>query len=348
MRVSVFNRPQTWRRVVAAASAAVLVMSIAGVAVVTGANTRLAYVGSPPAPVTAPDPTSVGLLTFTPVTAGGQTKVDYLVHSYDNQSLTHAFLDLPSTTVPQPSGLTVDAVYGTDAGACTWVKGGPNVSCDFVKLTPKKADRSISVVWAVSPTFDASQTPVFTASLQVNEQTNPNGTNVQVYQANSGAATVTPGDANLVDTFLAPGEGGPIFTAGLGTAGAGNLQTMINVPAIASGGKVHVADESNAAVPFACPSGYVCQDDYATALVNDGTVSPFLEWTLTATVPSTYKLQQAFVAHYKNDGSLDVLLLNKQKDACTTPTKVPCATFSQAGDVVTIYVRTKSNGGMRY
>ncbi len=205
------------------------------------------------------------------------------------------------------------------------------------------------MVWAVSPTFDTTQTPVFTASLQVNEQTNPNGTNVQVYQANSGAAQVTASNANMVDTFLAPGEGGPIFTAGLGTQGAGNLQTKINVPAIASGGQVHVGDQNTGSVPLACPSGYVCQNDYGTASVNGGaTISPFLEWTLTAVVPSTYKLQQAFVAHYKDNGSLDVLLLNKQKDACTTPTKVPCATFSQVGNVVTIYVRTKSNGGMRY
>src|SRR6476659_964323 len=154
------------RRLIAGASAAFIVVSMIGVSGASAANNRLAYVGSPPAPDVAPDPTSVGTLTFTKVTAGGQTKVEYLVHSYDNQSLTHAFLDLPSTTVAQAAGLTVATVYGTDAAACKdgLVKGGAAVKCDFLKLTPKNPDRSITVVWNVAASFDVAQNPVLTAS----------------------------------------------------------------------------------------------------------------------------------------------------------------------------------------
>ena len=158
-----------------------------------------------------------------------------------------------------------------------------------------------------------------------------------------------PGNANLVDTFIPPGQAKQtISTSALGDTDAGNLQTQISVPAGTSG-KVHVKDQNVADVSFPCPGGYVCQSDYSTAAVNDGaTLSPYLEWTLIAIVPSTYKLQQAFVAHYFDNGTLDVLLVNKQKDACSTTAKVPCAKFSQSGNVVTIYVRTRSNGGMRY
>jgi hypothetical protein len=338
------------RRLIAGASAALLAASLLAVTGASAADNRLAYVGSPPAPSTPPPPTATGLLTFTQVTAGGSTNVDYVVHSYDNQNLTHAFLKLPSTTVAQPDGLTVVTVYGTDKDSCSWVKGGTTVSCDFQKLTPKKPDRSISVVWAVSPSFDTGRTPVFTASLQVNEETNPNGTNAQVFQADSRTTPVEAGNANVTDTFLPPGQVDKqtFNTASLDTAGAGSLQTIVTVPA-GQTGRAQVKDLNTTIDPFVCPSGYVCQNDYASASVNSGAnVTPFVEWTLNAVVPSTYKLQQAFVAHYKDNGDLDVLLLNKQKDACTTLTKVPCATFTQVGNVVTIYVRTKANGGMRY
>jgi hypothetical protein len=349
MRANEGNRRRmgAWRRLAVLAGAAMIVTSMVGASTVTAANTRLAFVGSPPVPTTAPDPTATGLLTFTPVTAGGATKVDYAVHSYDNQNLTHVFLNLPSATVPQAAGLTVATVYGADAGSCTWTAGGTTVSCDFGKLTPRKPDRAITVVWNVAATFDTAQVPVFTASLQVNEETNPNGTNVQVYQANSGTAQVEPGSANLVDTFIPPGQAKQtISTSALGEVDAGSLSTAITVPANQSG-TVHLKDLNTSTDPFVCPAGYVCQSDYSIAAIPSFS-GPYLEWTLTAIVPSTYRLQQAFVAHYFDDGSLDVLLLNKQKDACKTANTVPCATFSQTGNVVTIYVRTKSNGGMRF
>jgi hypothetical protein len=377
MRGSVVTSPGLGRRVVILAAVALLAMSVIGVSGVSGADTRKAYVGSPPAPVDPPDPTAVGLLTFTPVTAGGATKVDYLVHSYDNQSLTHAFLDLPSTTVPQAAGLTVETVYGANAADCTWVKGGTTVTCDFQKLTPKKPDRSITVVWNVAAAFDTAQTPVFTASLQVNEQTNPNGSNTQVYQADSGTAAVLPANPDAVSTFVPPGLAKKIETNAVGT---GNPQaTSILLPANANGYVTTVRDDTNQGPTTDCETlpgnkfGKPCVGSLSEAFVNNGmSFAPgYLEWTITLqirecsaqiTTDCWDDKHAGGIVHYIYEGTFDgttyeVIPFDKQHQCKTSGAQtLPCwklptgATeiYDSATETATVVIRTAHNGGSKY
>lgn len=372
-----YRRSSVWRRAGLLATVALVAASMAGLSGVSGANNRLAYVGSPPAPVVAPDPTTAGTLTFTPVTAGGATKVEYLVHSYDNQSLTHAFLDLPSTAVPQDTTLTVETVYGANAGDCTWVKGGTTVSCDFQKLTPKKPDRSITVVWNVDATFDTTHTPVFTASLQVNEQTNPNGSNTQVYQADSASATVTPASDDVTSTFVPPNTA---TTVGTHAPAGGNAQsTSILLPAKASGYVTTIQDDTNQGPTTGCEGlpgnkfGKPCVGSLSEAFVNNGaSFSPgYLEWTITLQIPPCSNSvstecwddkHTGGIVHYVYEGAFDgssfeVIPFDKQHQCKTSGAQsLPCwklptgasAIYDSTTQTATVVIRTDHNGGSKY
>ena len=368
------------RRLIASASAAFIVVSMIGVTGASASNNRIAYVGSPPAPEIAPDPTDVGTLTFTKVTAGGQTKVEYFVHSYDNQSLTHAFLDLPSTTVAQAVGLTVETVYGKDAGACTWVQGGATVSCDFLKLTPKNPDRSITVVWNVSATFDVAQNPVFTASLQVNEQTNPNGSNTQVYQARSAAdAFVTAASASNLSTFVPPGLAKKLSTNNVGTGNRQSTSILLPASANANGYTTTVQDDTTTGPTTDCATlpgnkfGDPCVGSLSEAFVNNGqSFAPgYLEWTITLQIqPCSGKVttdcwdskHTGGIVHYRYEGTFDgsspeaipfdIAHQCKASGAQTLPCwALPVGAtvlYDPVTQILSTVIRTASNGGSKY
>ena len=70
--------------------------------------------------------TSAGLLTFTPVSVGGQSVSTVYVKNVDNQTLTHVAI----TFTRIQDGGTISGVYGPNSSACLPL-GTTTVTCDF-------------------------------------------------------------------------------------------------------------------------------------------------------------------------------------------------------------------------
>ena len=118
-------RATSMRRLAGAAAALLMVgatifssTALAGKPVGT---TRLLYVG--------PDPAfkaNIGVMTFTPVSIGGQTVSTVYVKNVDNQSLTHVVI----TFAKVQGGATISNVYGPSKDSCLPL-GTTTVTCDF-------------------------------------------------------------------------------------------------------------------------------------------------------------------------------------------------------------------------
>jgi hypothetical protein len=325
------------RKATAIAVAAMLAVSIIGSGSAIAADTRILWVGSPPPPSADPPPTpgTIGALKFTPVSAGGTTKIDYLVKSYDNQTISHVILSIPSVSAPTPNGLlTINTVYGPNEDACgDWQKGDTILTCDFGNFGALD-ERSITVVWDVAQSFDTSTTDAFTASVRTNEQLNPNGSNGQIYEATSGTTLVSPFSANALSTFSTPGQLKRWGTSEVGGQ-AGNLSTSILFRATDTGNVLNITeagDGSDLALAYPCPEGLICQPDLVQVTIDSGDLTfgaPYVEWTLTALVPKTYTLSKAFVAHYKTGETIpDWILYNTKPYSCGSN---PAATVASKG-----------------
>jgi hypothetical protein len=277
-----------------------------------------------------------------------------LVKSYDNQTISHVILSIPSVSAPTPDGLlTINTVYGANEDACgDWQKGDTILTCDFGNFGAF-GERSIAVVWDVAQSFDTSTTHVFTASVRTNEQLNPNGSNGQIYEATSGAALVSSFSDNALATF---NLGGPASTSPLGSGDAGNLQTTVNLLQNngGNGNVVQVSEGTDGVQPAYCVARNLsCQPDFTVVSVNGGSaVSPYLETVLTAKVPKTYNVKKAFVIHVLDDGSVapGFPLFNVESTSCAGhPTLVPCADFSLTKQgILTVVVHTATNGKFNY
>lgn len=290
---------------------------------------------------------TVAVSTPTPASQGGATKFDITVDSDDNQTIANVVLSVPAVGFSWPAGITIDTVFGADASMCS-PSNGTSLQCNFGNIVGFGV-RTISILATVGSTVPAGNTITFSASAETN---NENGANRQVETGTSGALDVLEFDANSVTTFNLTGSA---LTSALGTTGAGNLQTTLNLLED-NGGKgnaIVIAEGTNSTQPSYCVSlKLTCQPDFTDVTVNAGAaVSPYLETVLTAIVPKNYNIKKAFVIHVLADGSVEAgfPLYNKTGTSCAENPAAPCADFSLTKtNVLTITVHTATNGKYNY
>jgi hypothetical protein len=281
---------------------------------VTAANTRTLWIGSPDAVANA------GNISATKVSVPGaapapinSTVFAVQIKSTDNQNLAHTALKIdwnPSGN----AGLTFNTKYdpdgGTDASDAFCTSAGTVITCDYGSLAGG-AERTVAVVVDVARTFDVAHQAAALFSAQVTTN-NENGTNQQLFTADSStkrdaggnvtfqgfAVTAFGGDS--VYTFALEGPDKHLFTSGVGTGGSLSTDVKFN-----AGNKelvaINEAASGNGTTGFyQCPSGLNCQSQYSEVSTTSGSFAdaPFFTWTLTAIVPKTYSLSQGFVAHY--------------------------------------------------
>jgi hypothetical protein len=299
-------------------------------------------------PVTAADSRdySVTVSTPTPVSAGGVTKFDITVDSDDNQTIANMHLSVPAMGGSLPAGVTITTVFGPDAALCS-PPTAAGLSCNLGNFAGN-AERHISVLASVAASVAGGTVLTFTASAETN---NENGSNLQV-EPGSASVTALAFDANAITTFNLTGQAG---TSTLGSPGAGNLHSRVNLLQNNGGvgNAIAIVEGSSATQPAYCVSlKLTCQPDFVDLTVNGGAaVTPYLETTLVAVVPNKYNLKKAFVIHVLENGTVETgfPLFNTQATSCVAhPDLVPCADFSQVGNVVTITVHTFGNGRMGY
>ena len=285
---------------------------------------------------------SVSLSTPTSVSAGGATKIDIDVVSTDNQTIANMHLSVPQLGGPAlPAGVTVTAVFGADAFRCS-PPTTAGLSCNLGNFAGL-GERHLSILVSVPASWTGGALTI-TASAETN---NENGQNLQVEDADT---SVTPSafSANGITTYNLTGPAG---TSPLGSPGAGNLRTQVNL-LLNNGGvgnAIAIVEGTTTSQPSYCVTlKLTCQLDFADVTVNGGAaVTPYLETTLTATVTNKYSLKKAFVIHVLANGNVETgfPIYNVPASTCAGhPNLVPCADFSQAGNVVTIVVHTFGNG----
>jgi hypothetical protein len=325
------HRNGTWRKPAGIAAGALLALSLfGGSAQAADSRDFDVIVGSP-----------------TPVSQGGATKFDVKVQSNDNQTVANVRLSIPGTGQTWPAGLTITAVFGPNASMCA-PSNGTSLSCDFGNISAF-GSRSISVIASVASTVPVGETIVFTALAETN---NENGSNQQVEPGASTPLHVIAFNADSLTTFNLTGQAA---TSALGTSGAGNLQTKLNLLQNngGNGNAIVIAEGTNSTQPAYCVTlKLTCQPDFADVTVNAGaTVSPYLETILTANVPKAYNIKKAFVIHVLTNGTVEsgFPLFNSSATSCAAhPTLVPCADFSQTQNVLKITVHTATNGKYNY
>ena len=300
-------------------------------------------------PVSAADSRdfSVTVSTPTPASQGAATKFDILVDSDDNQTIANVHLSVPAIGQTWPSNLTITAVFGPNASMCA-PTNGTSLSCDLGNIA-SLGTRNISIIATVASGTPVGSTITVSASAETN---NENGSNQQVEPDTSDPLQVLAFNANSVTTANISGQAG---TSTLGSPGAGNLHTRVNLLQNngGAGNAIAIVEGTTATQPTYCVSlKLTCQLDFADVTVNAGAaVTPYLETTLVATVPNKYNLRKAFVIHVLANGSVETgfPLFNSAATSCIAhPNLVPCADFSQSGSVVTITVHTFGNGKFNY
>ena len=296
---------------------------------------------------------TVAITNPSEVSQGGLTKFDVTFQSGDNQTIANVKVtiraNVPVFTPPATGGVTIETVFGADAGLCPPPSNSATITCNFGNVTAFD-DRSVSILARVAKGVPVSNSITFTASAETN---NENGSNAQVRSATSGPLNVIVFNANSITTASLAGS---VSTDELGKPNAGNLQTKLNLIEDNDGlGNVIVITEgTDLTQPTVCVTlKLTCQLDFANLTVNGGDpVDPYLETVLTAKVPSSYNIKKAFVIHVLTSGVVDsgFPLYNSTTTSCIGhPERVPCADFSltKAG-ILTITVHTNGNGGMRY
>ena len=320
-------RATSSRRLVGGAAAFLLigatVLSTAGSAL--GADTRKVYIGSDPA-FTANN----GVLTFTPVTVGGDSLSNVYVKNIDNQSLTHVVI----TIAKSQNGATVsNQILGANASSCS--AAADPIVCDFGNMKARTT-RAFSLILNAGAASSG-----ITAKIVFNESNNPNGGNQQIESADgtlaAGAAT-----CNTLATFLPPGIAKSLLPSDGGTCVGDGQRSGLIVPAAANGNIVSVDDGTTAA---GCPSGFTCLGNTVTANVNGGAlVTPYLRWSIfysTGVLGNVNPSKIAFV----HDGTI---IPAGNKGACKNANSTNCIESTVTTSAGTTFViRTPSNGAIR-
>jgi hypothetical protein len=326
-------RPTPLRRLGTSAAALFLIGAtlLSSAVVVSAADNRVLFIGSPGG--------ANRELSFTPVTAGGLTKTDILVRNDGKQTLTkgHLYIGLaPATELP--SGVTVAAVLGPNAGSCD--RTDTSVDCDFGNISSKASlrSRSVTVVFAVA----SAGTPVITAAVKVAESVQDVGSNTNFAVA-TGAPQVGPASCDSLATFILPNEAQSLLPSDGGPCAADEQRSQLGVPAAPAGNLVALDDSQTGG----CPSGYTCFGKAVDASVNGGaTVSPYLTWKITysATLMEGINPRQVGFAHDA------VIIPAGKKGQCSAQQTTDCIvgwTVDPASGATTFEIRTKSNGVMK-
>ena len=284
----------------------------------------------------------------TPVSQGAVTKFDVTVDSDDNQTIANVVLSVPAVGQSWPAGIAITTVFGPNASMCV-PSNGTSLTCNFGNIAGFGV-RRISILAAVGGSVPPGNSITFSASAETN---NENGSNRQVVPGTSGPLQVLAFNANAISTF---NLGGQAATSPLGEAGAGNLQTKLNLLQNngGNGNAIGISETSSPTQPSYCVAlNLTCQPDSVSVTVNAGAaVVPYLETTITARVPKNYSLKKAFVIHVLDNGSVDAgfPLFHSSATSCAAhPNLVPCADFSLTKHgVLTVVVHTLGNGAFGY
>jgi hypothetical protein len=390
------NPPRAPRRrglITGLVTASVLALTVFAGSTALAANSRVLYVGSglvdsagnivdavdnatgqPPSdgiPDNAGTNSDHGILVPTTVSAGYTTVIPIQVMNGDNQTIAHVFLTFPTAGFTLDPGLTITGHSGPNGASCTDVKNAQNtaivsVSCNFANLAAG-ALRTVYVFVSTTAASASAATPIFSVQVTTN---NENGSNLQLFKADSGGFKVSPQGTDGLDAFAPFGLPVPTL-ATKGPAGNNKLQTRVDFSQTSGGNLVTIAETDNGGTQFkyVCPVGLSCQPFDATINVQDGltgtgalfNTSPFLQVTLTALVPKTYNLSKAFVAHYDATSVNDWTLFWATKstkcgtDVAAAMTKMDqcflSATLSKPNangfETVVLTVVMKHNGGTR-
>lgn len=328
----------------------------------SAANTRTLYLGSPDAQTNDKSllPTAVSVPAASPAPLNS-TLIPVQLKSGDNQTIAHTVL----TVFANPSGnanLALNNYYDPDSGTtdkpanCT--DDGSTITCDYSNL-PGFAIRTLYVIVDVKPGYVAANPAVKLFSAQATTN-NENGTNQQLFLADSGNFKVNPFDGDKLNTFVPPGQAKQLFTSGVGS---GNTLST-NVSFKSAGEIVTMVEANSSATNYPCPTGFSCQPQYSEVTTTSGAFgsTPFFTWTLTAIVPKTYSLSQGFVAHFPTGSTTsDWQLLFKNKSAlCGTDIDAKIASahqcisalslvkFDKTSNLLTVTVVMDHQGGLKY
>lgn len=318
-------RATSMRRLVGGAAALMLVgttlLTVTGTAL--GADTRKVYIGPDPA-FTAGN----GTLTFTPVTAGGDSLSAIYVKNIDNQSLTHVVI----TIAKSQNGSTVsDQVLGANASSCT--ASATAITCDFGNLKAR-ATRQFSIIINAG----AAGASAISAKIVFNESNNPNGGNQQIESAD-GSLPIGGATCNILATFLPPGIAKTLLPDdGTTCAGDGQRSGLI-VPAASNGNIVSVDDGTAAS---GCAAGFSCLGNQVDGNVNGGApVSPYLRWSIFYSNAVLGNVNPGKVAFLHGT----TIILAGNKGQCKNANSVDCQEpYVVSAGGVTFIIRTATNG----
>jgi hypothetical protein len=294
---------------------------------VLGADTRHLYVGSGP----VGDATN-GILTLTPVTAGGVTASDVIVKNVDNQTLTHVVL-----TFMAPTGLTLSGVFGTSAALCQPGATAPLV-CDFGNLA-KNQTRTFTVL------YTAGSAGAATVSAQVTfNETRPNSGGNTHIDPIGGAVTVDAATCDHVATFLAPSSS----PKNVGTdAGCSLSLTNPQTTSVQIPGSVVSAVTVGESSTVLCDTGLDCFGQASVADVAINGTYPVI-WTIQWQVVSNFNIQKFGILHFPDGATVPDLTLTAKKNMCKNATQLGCIeSVNLVGTTLTAVVRTAGNGVMK-
>jgi hypothetical protein len=307
-------------------------ISAAGAMPVAAGDTRIVFIGT----------TENRVLDISqPVSTGGLALSGATMANLGKQNLTKATLAIGTAPAPAlPSGMTIAALGGPDAGACTVAGDARSAVCDFDSLRRNEA-RTISLLFSFSESLSAAAVRI---AAKVNENVNDNGANQDTFFADA-TIDVSATTCGNVATFVPPGQASKI---GTDLAGCTDQSTVLAIPGTGNGHLVRVAEEGLAA----CAFGLACFGDASVAQVDGGAaVTPYLEWTVSwpASVAPKINANQAGVIHFLDDGTI-VQLSAKKNELCKNANATNCiVSFGYTADgawLVAVF-RTPTNGSVR-
>jgi len=250
------------------------------------------------------------------------TLSDIQIKSTDNQTLAHTVLTI---TVADYDGFTLDSFTDTEHCSTT---DNLTITCSFGNLEAL-GQRTVSVLIDVTSDFVFAGQPATLISAKVTTN-NENGTNQQLFTANSGPFPNV--DPNLppdpgfqvgahsddgLQTFVPPGQLKELFTS---PAASGNVLSTDVVFTSGAHETVSITEGLTTPSLYPCPTTPVvlhCQDSFSAVVTDSGFFqsSPYFHWKLTALVLKTYSLSQGFVAHFDTETHSDWTLLFKSKSS---------------------------------
>jgi hypothetical protein len=348
-------------RLATVATAASLALMLLGTGFVTGADSRMLYVGDPAQVSSPPAPYQIHP---TDVSAGNLTYFDVQIKNQGRQTLTNASLAMGTLIATSdgngnagqalPTGWKINNVVKLAGTTPTCVTDATSAvpstglitpgsydgfSCNYGNLA-RNAGGTIRVYLTAGPALTNSSD--IQVSGKVAEATGGNvGGNTNTFYAYGQGTFFVSGDGRVAGLF--DKNHGPIVPSVRGA-------TPTAVDLFALTGEYVVSIDETLGGP-ACPSEVTCIGGASTVHVNQGAaVSPYFVWTALFPVDAGYKLSNktGFIHFFETTGS--ETFYNVQKTSCSKPT-VPCADFSLVTVGSQLYVqvifKTAKNGGLR-